>query len=184
MSPPNRESDRRLGELILYIAQKSATDSHFGDTKLNKLLYFADFLAFRVLGASITGAVYQKLEHGPAPRRMIPIHNDLVARGEAEVVSEGGAGWPRHRTIPKRRPDLSGFTGPQIALIDEVIEHFWSCAAWEISERSHRASVGWQLAQLNEDIPYETALTSAEPPSEAAMELARRRFAEAQAAGA
>ncbi|HZQ34888.1 MAG TPA: hypothetical protein VFD32_03070 [Dehalococcoidia bacterium] len=53
----NREIDsRKLGELILYVAEKSSDDPRFGATKLNNILFFSDFLAFGQLGRSITGA--------------------------------------------------------------------------------------------------------------------------------
>jgi hypothetical protein len=175
MSPRRQDADRRLGELILYIAQKSAGDRRFGDTKLNKLLYFADFVAYAALGEPVTGAVYQKLPHGPCPRRLIPVRDQLLADGAVDLVTEG-VGWPRKRTVAKRQPDLRGFTGEQVALIDEVIEHFWHYNARDIEGASHRVSVGWQLANMNEDIPYETALATGKPPSEDELEVARARF--------
>jgi len=37
--------------------------------------------------------MYQKLEHGPCARRLLPVREDMLARGEAVVVAEGFA-WP------------------------------------------------------------------------------------------
>ena len=48
-------SRSRFRELILYCALKSETHRFFGATKLNKCLFYADFLAYRALGSSITG---------------------------------------------------------------------------------------------------------------------------------
>ena len=75
-----------------------------------------------------------------------------------------GRAWPRRRTVAKRAANLSGFSGDQVALVDEVIDYFWHYNATEISALSHRASAGWNLAAEKEDIPYETALISTKPP--------------------
>ena len=40
-------SDERLGELILYVADKCADDPRFGATKLNKILWWSDFQALQ-----------------------------------------------------------------------------------------------------------------------------------------
>src|SRR5437660_6974881 len=55
------ENEVRYKELVLYICQKCATDQKFGATKLNKILYFSDFLAYAELGEPITGFEYQRL---------------------------------------------------------------------------------------------------------------------------
>lgn len=170
------DSDERLRELILYIAAKSADDDRFGNTKLNKLLFFSDFLAFELHGASITGTVYQKLDHGPAPRRLLPVRNRMIEEREAAVVEQGEA-WPRKVTVAFRDANVDLFTPEQLALVDEVIQHFWNFTATQISETSHRVSLGWQLARDQEEIPYETALIPASEPRQEVIELAERRFA-------
>ena len=73
--------DRRFAELMLYISQKSKDDPKFGATKLNKLLFYSDFLAYANLGDSITGFEYQKLEHSPGPRRIMAIRRNLSVKG-------------------------------------------------------------------------------------------------------
>jgi hypothetical protein len=60
---PDRE---KLRELILHVARRSEGDIAFGVTKLNKLLFFIDFLACLRFGKPITGEEYQKLDNGPA----------------------------------------------------------------------------------------------------------------------
>jgi hypothetical protein len=39
--------DEKLRELILYVSTLSKDDDNFGATKLNKLLFYADFLAYQ-----------------------------------------------------------------------------------------------------------------------------------------
>src|SRR5260370_23975101 len=78
-------SDQRFRELVLYICEKCATDPKFGATKLNKILYFSDFLAYGNFGEPITGFEYQREKNGPVPKRLLPIRNAMIQSGELAV---------------------------------------------------------------------------------------------------
>src|SRR4051794_11181803 len=84
--PKHLPDDRKFRELVLYLAERSEGDKHFGATKLNKLLFYADFVYYLYFGNSITGHTYQKLEHGPAPRALKPIVAAMEGDGDAKVV--------------------------------------------------------------------------------------------------
>ena len=43
-------NEGKFRELILYVARRSEDDKYFGAVKLNKILYFSDFNAYRELG--------------------------------------------------------------------------------------------------------------------------------------
>lgn len=97
--------EAKLTELLLYVAKRTQHDSTAGAAKLNKYLYFADFAAMRKLGHAITGAQYQKLAHGPAPRRLLPLRDQLIRSGEARVEDRTDAlGYVHHDLIPQREP--------------------------------------------------------------------------------
>jgi len=167
------ENDARYRELVLYICQKCAMDPKFGATKLNKILYFSDFLAYATLGEPITGFEYQRLPNGPAPRRMLPMREEMEKKrdlGFQFVVLKGGR--TQRRAVNLRAPDLGVFAAEQIALIDRVIEELWDLDAEGVSELSHRM-MGWRLADLNEVIPYETVFISSEPLTESDVQRAR-----------
>lgn len=86
MTTENRpQNDEKLKELILYLADRSNNDEKFGATKLNKLLFYADFLAYVYLGTSITGQEYQVLDQGPAPRRLVPVRESMKANEEIAI---------------------------------------------------------------------------------------------------
>ncbi len=42
--------ERKLKEFILYVADRCEADPTFGAVKLNKILFYADFLAFASTG--------------------------------------------------------------------------------------------------------------------------------------
>jgi len=163
--------EHKLRELIVYLARKSEGDANFGTVKLNKLLFFADFSAYRRWGAAITGACYQKFDSGPAPREGAAIRIDLESDGSILEVERNYYGL-RHRAIIARRdPNLEPFSGKEIALIDEIVERFRCSTAAEMVDRSH-PFIGWAAARTNEDIPYETAYLNPEPPTRGDIERA------------
>jgi hypothetical protein len=168
------EDDARFKELVLYICEKCANDPRFGATKLNKILYFSDFLAFGESGAPITGMEYQKIKKGPAPRRMVPIRDEMVKAGDLAIqrVKLISGGRVQERPINLRSANLEMFTSTQIALVDSIIEALRDATAEEVSELSHRM-VGYKVVDVGEIIPYETIFVSDEPMSEADIDRAR-----------
>lgn len=155
-------NDDKMRELILFIAEKSEGDRSFGATKLNKLLFFADFSAYLQFGEAITWHRYQKLKKGPAPRALLPIIDEMKESGELKITERAHFGLKQKRAIALRSADLSAFSAPEVDLVNEIIESCWGKSASEISEDSHQF-IGWQLAEENEDIPYEVALVGDRP---------------------
>lgn len=154
-------NEEKLTELVLYVALRTQADGTAGATKLNKYLYFSDFAAVRRLGHPITGAEYQKLPHGPAPRRLRPIRDRLVHAGEARLEKRPDAfGRVHHDLIPQREPRTDLFTAEELELVDEMIETLRHLSAKEVSDLSHDEA-GWQLVAERETIPYELAFVLA-----------------------
>ena len=77
-----KANDVKFRELVLYVARKSEADPRFGATKLNKILFYADFWAYSKLGRSISGQKYRRLDQGLALRRLL----QAVARLERELA--------------------------------------------------------------------------------------------------
>ena len=162
-------SEKKFGQLLLYVAGKMEGDSTFGATKLNKVLFFSDFLFFGTHGVPITGATYQRLPHGPAPRELLPVRDALEGAGDAVVRTVTYLGRPQKRLLPLRSANVNVFNPEELELVDEVIEALWEKTATQVSTTSHILSVGWRVAHEMEVIPYETIFLSQEPISEAEM---------------
>ena len=154
------DSDARLRELILYVAQKCDRDRRFGATKLNKILAFADFTSFFETRRPITGAEYMRLPQGPVPRRLKPVTEGMTAAHEMvlRVVPDGK--YQQKRVIPLRDANLSLFTATEIALVDRAIDVFWGRTATAVSEFSH--GIAWRIAKDRAPIPYESVFLSDE----------------------
>ena len=171
--------ERKLKELILYVADRCEADPTFGAVKLNKILFYADFLAFASTGKPITGVGYEKMQLGPVPSALQQASASLIAEGDLARQRKDRFGRTQVRFVALRAPDLSLFTGAEIALVDEVVAALKGVNAAEVSDLSHLEH-GWQLASLREFIPYETVFLSNEPVTDADRERARELVAQNQ----
>jgi hypothetical protein len=143
------ESDTRLGELILYISQKSVGDSYYGSTKLNKLLYYSDFLFYAQHGRTITGAEYWNQPDGPVPVRLVQVRESLQNEQPepALAIQHIRVGnYTQKRPVHLRLPDLSLFRGHELAFVDDVTEKHRNFNGSDISNKSHH-EWGWKLTQ-------------------------------------
>lgn len=160
----NEEARRRLRELMLFVADRCAEDTNFGVTKLNKILYYCDFLAFAKLSTPITGISYNKLPYGPVPTAAQIVRDEMRREGEIVITQEGSVSFRRSRVIPVREADLGLFSGPQVALIDSVIEALSDANAKELTEITHGNA--WKAIPYHDKIPYEFAFISDKPYTE------------------
>lgn len=164
---------QKFKELILYLAESSGKDPGFAATKLNKLLYFIDFEAYRRLGRSITGARYQKLPWGPAAVEFLPMQDELFRDELARIELRERGGYQQRVTIPLSSSDRSVFLSEEIAIIEDVVEELRQYDATGSSEYSHEHSAGWQVVEEGGLIPYRTALISTKSIPEEDLDRAR-----------
>lgn len=163
---------QKLKELMLYVAKRSEDDPRFGAIKLNKILFYADFAAYRELGKSITEANYYNLEEGPVPKALFHLRDELLDRGEARLVKEVSFGHEQVRLIANREPSMDLFDPAEIAIVDRVIKMLWPLNNTEASRKSHR-EFGWKLTNRDELIPYTTAWIGSGTPSEEIVQWGR-----------
>ena len=158
-----REMGTRLDELIIYISEKSADDPNYGSTKLNKILFAADFYHYGYYGKSISRVEYQHIQNGPAPVAMKPALGQLQAQGRIDVIEKDHHGYNQKRIVAKDVPDLSSFTSEEIEFVDEFIEKFKPYNGTELSNWTHEL-LPWLLTSHKERIPYESVFTMYDLP--------------------
>ena len=161
----------KLRELIVYVARKCDSVADFGATKLNKVLFFADFLSYRQYGAPITGTPYRKLQYGPAPADMVSVLSDLENDGSIARSSSNYMGFTLKRVAALREANIESFSGSDIALVDQIVALVARTTAATISEASHKFSVGWQVAEIGAEIPYSSVFLSPRSINEAETSL-------------
>ena len=148
--------------LLLYVSDQARkkNDRYFGAVKLNKVLYYSDFIMFKRYGEPITGATYQKLREGPAPKQLLRQRRRLIKDGLAELKPTQVFNYVQRRLIPTTTnidPEEWGFDGREVAVINEVLDELKDMTAADVSEMSHN-EIGWINAKEGQTIPYETAL--------------------------
>ncbi|MGH9156801.1 MAG: Panacea domain-containing protein [Acidimicrobiales bacterium] len=151
-----RYDEAKFTELLVYVADRLRNDRAGGATKLNKVLFFAEFTHLRRHHAVISGCEFQKLPHGPGPRQLLPVRRRVLAAGEAELIEEDFLGRPQQRLVPRRAADLSVFTEVELASIDDVLEQLEGMTGTQVSKLSHHEP-GWRLTEIGETIPFATA---------------------------
>lgn len=160
---PSASNAEKFEELILFISSRSDNDDHFGATKLNKILFFADFLAYTKLGKAITGQAYMRLKNGPVPKALVPVQKRMIEDKSLAIKERDRFGKTQKRPIALREANLKVFTSEEIAVVTEVIEALRKNNAKGVSSLSHKFN-GWKLANDREIIPYETALVEFKKP--------------------
>lgn len=160
----------KFKELVLLFAYEAARtgDDGFGMVKLNKLLYHADFEAFRRFGRSITGASYERQEFGPVARPLPLVLDELAAAGRLswELIARGKhtAKVPSPSDDPNATPDTRQFSEQEHEQIRETLRALATYGGKSVSDWSHEESAGWRMVQEDgREIEYETAFFSTKP---------------------
>lgn len=170
--------EQKFEELLVYIADRCRGDASFGDTKLNKVLAFSDFIAYAKFGAPITGAEYRRYENGPLARKLLPVRDAMVSRGDLSVTEEQRYRYVQRVTRATRPPQTALFDPRELALVDEVIGFVKNHTAESVSEISHRIMAGWAIVDEGETIPYPTIFVDTREPSPAVLAQVQNLAAE------
>lgn len=174
----------RLGELILYIAQKCQTDEAFGAIKLNKILFLSDFIAYAINAKSISGAKYIRQEMGPVPFELVRVRDQIIEEDRAVLQERLYFGKKQKRLIALDAPRLYLFDPDEIRIVDLVIEMCQSRNGTQLSDWTHTLRP-WLSARNNEVIPYYTMfILNDGPVTSDMMEWGINRVMELKASGA
>lgn len=125
------QSLSRLKNVLLYILSRCGEQFC---TKMNKMLFYADYLAYRRMSCAISGLSYRAIAYGPVPERWDRIYsqfNDVVMEPRNLGDFEGVV------LVPKADPDMSMFSEREISVLNDVCERFWGSSSREMSELSH-----------------------------------------------
>jgi putative zinc finger/helix-turn-helix YgiT family protein len=143
----------KLREMILYFA--ALPDMY--ETKLNKLLFYADFSHFKHFSVSISGSPYLAFPHGPILQHYPRVEADLLECGELLVderfFADGGSG-----TVfsAERVADLSVFSADEQATLQRIAEHLGDKTSRQLRDMSHAESA-WRDTPERAMIDYSKA---------------------------
>src|SRR5207245_1758042 len=90
----------KFKELVLFFAVRGKSDEHYGHIKLNKLLFLADFWAYRDTREAITGSDYLHQDLGPAPKQFVWVIEEMANKDKSIAYAvEDYYGYPQKRIV-------------------------------------------------------------------------------------
>lgn len=126
----------KFAEMVVFFSEAMSPFK----TKMNKLLFYADFIMFKKSCFSISGMRYNALGMGPVPQNFQSIFEYLVNNKDVEIVytqfPQGYMGekfqLPAHRTFHSEL-----FSEAELDVLKTVADVFKNTSTSEIIEQSH-----------------------------------------------
>lgn len=150
----NKINNTKYQQAILYFIQ-NCNNSYLGKTKLNKLLYYLDFISYRDQGHSVTNDTYINMQYGPIPKNIDDQLDKLVKEGYIDIVDVHIDDKKEKKEFNlKSKLDVSSLTEYELKLLNKICEEFkdWNTAT--IVDQTH-LEAPWIYSEINKDIDWE-----------------------------
>ena len=145
------QSVGRLKNLLLYVLGQMGETFQ---TKMNKVLFYIDFLSYRERGMAISGLAYQAIEFGPVPQRWDRVYS---AFDEVQEQLRLVQGQECMSLLAGGEADMSAFTEAEMAVIDEVCGKLRDMTSRAVSKMSHEETAWKEHVGKPETIPFSEA---------------------------
>jgi putative zinc finger/helix-turn-helix YgiT family protein len=143
----------RFAQVVGYLAR---TVKGLFKTKLAKLLWLSDFCSYALNGVSLTGLVYCRLPHGPAPDQFQLLLGLLESGEMMALQSHDFASYSGETVFVKNDPGTSELDRNDLAILDRVIDKYGGMTSADLSERSHQEPL-WKERDDGCLLPYSEA---------------------------
>lgn len=128
-----------------------------GSIRLNKALWYADIIAFKRNGKTITGHSYLKRQRGPVPSKILATLDAL--NGENLVrTEEPQFEFDMRKFFSLVEPDTGDLSDDERRLATAALNVICRKTANEVSDGTH--DVVWEAAAMGEEIPMYATLAS------------------------
>lgn len=110
------------------------------NTKMNKLLFYADFLIFKQNCFSISGVRYKAIEMSPVPNNFQSIFEYVANIDEIDIYTTGfsnGYAGEQFKAIKDRPFKADLFSANELEILYKVAKAFKSTSTNDIIELSH-----------------------------------------------
>ncbi len=140
----------RIENTIAYFASRV---DYLWKTKLNKLLFYTDFLNYKRTGYSINGIAYRAIQLGPVPSEYDKLYLKLLDdnKFEVEYISFKENGYVGEALKNKINFNKELFSEAELGVLDEVTSKLADKNSTEIVEISHQEK-GWIENETRHDI--------------------------------
>lgn len=147
----------RFAAVVVWLCQNVPVVTQ---TKLYKLLFYADFLCFRTNSRSLTGALYKQMPYGPVPAAYEVLRSRLEAEDLVQVCErmyENGRTGEEFLLGPRASQVKVDFDDEEQRVLEFVRRELGRLTPSEISDRSH-SETAWRETPPKEVISYEKAM--------------------------
>ena len=138
----------RLKHIMLYILNRC---DDVWCTKMNKLLFYVDFLSYRERGMAMTGLSYRAIDFGPVPDRWDRVYSEFA---EVKQDLRQAGDFVGSVLTASQDADISMFTDDEIKVLDAVCTNFGNKSSREISHLSHEEKAWIDYHENHERIPF------------------------------
>jgi len=126
-------------------------------TKLNKLLWYADFLYFKLHSVSISGTTYVPINQGPVPDDFRFYFNEMEYNGDVLIDEIYYAqGYTGQNVVAQTPFNPESLPSSALEIMKSVEQHFKRQGSKGISEISH-LEPGYKKTKKSKPISYEFA---------------------------
>ncbi len=143
---------RKLSNIVLYFCKEGIMK-----TKLNKMLFYADFKHFKSTTVSITGLRYARIPYGPVPDKyyhFLAAFLDNYLLDVEEIIFSNDFSGEKFTSL--KDPDLTLFTESELISLATVKDYFKSYNVKMISDFSHD-EIGYKETGNSRLISYKYA---------------------------
>lgn len=131
----------KLFDMVRYIVKKHG---EVFPTKLNKLMFYADFSHYRKTGQSISGLQYRALNFGPVPDHYATIYDNVPGLDKKLIEAHDMVST---LLTCSRDYDFEDLSDDEKESLDYVIEKLQPLTVSEVIEASHQEH-GWQHCSI------------------------------------
>lgn len=141
----------RLKNIMLYILNRC---DEVWCTKMNKLLFYTDFMSYRERGMAMTGLSYRAIDFGPVPERWDRVYSEFPeVRQELRQVGD----FVGSVLIASAEAANTMFTDAELKVLDAICTHFGKMTSREISRISHDEEAWLNHHNKHDHIPFDDA---------------------------
>jgi len=153
------ETDK-FKDLVHFIVHECSNHpEQLGSTRLNKVLWYTDVIAYKMNGEAITKETYIKAQGGPVPKHILNTIQKLGKEGKITVQEPVYKFDPR-KYISIVPPAALALSDDEKALAIHVLNAVRGFSASDISETTH--DIIWAAATMGEEIPLFATLAANE----------------------
>lgn len=149
------QSYSRLKNIILFFIDKCGG---VFNTKMNKLLFYSDFLSYKLRGIGMSGLAYKAIQYGPVPQQWDIVYGSIDDI-HSEIIAFPTVGYSGVKLCSDLQPDMSEFTKEDIEILETVYTKFRNNSANDISEISHKENAWIDYNGTGKFIDYTEAFS-------------------------